>query len=154
MRGTISMEITEEQLAIANKRGAALSRREPRAQSARYDPKEGKVVVVFSTGIEIRFLPRSVQGLETARASEVRKIEISPSGLGLHFPALDADVYLPALLSGKAGSRAWMAAQMGSIGGKATSDAKTAAARKNGKKGGRPRRPAVTAVVAAKRATR
>ena len=25
------------------------------------------------------------------------KIEISPSGLGLHFPAIDADIYLPGL---------------------------------------------------------
>jgi hypothetical protein len=37
------------------------------------------------------------------------KIEISPSGLGLHFPAIDADLYLPALLDGFLGSRRWMA---------------------------------------------
>lgn len=150
MRGTKSTDITEVQLANANKRAAALARREPRAQSARYDAREGKVVVVFSTGVEIRFLPRSVQGLEKAKASEVRRIEISPSGHGIYFPDLDADVYLPALLGGKTGSRAWMAAQMGSIGGKVTSAAKAAAARKNGTKGGRPRRPAIVAVVTRK----
>jgi hypothetical protein len=35
-------------------------------------------------------------------------IEISPSGLGLNFPALDADLYVPALLQGLLGSQAWM----------------------------------------------
>ena len=49
------------------------------------------------------------------------EIEISPSGLGIHFPRLDADLYLPALLEGFLGSRLWMAAEMGKRGGKATS---------------------------------
>ena len=150
MRGTKFTAITEVQLAAAEKRAAATSRRAPRALSARYDARERKVVVVFSSGLEMRFVPQLVQGLETAKASEVRKIEISSSGQGLHFPALDADVFLPALLSGKTGSRGWMAAQMGSAGGKATSESKAAAARQNGKKGGRPKRPAVVTAPATK----
>ena len=66
--------------------------------------------------------------------------EISPSGLGIHFPRLDADLYIPALLEGFLGSKRWMASQMGKVGGKVSSDAKTAAARKNGKLGGRPKK--------------
>ena len=53
-------------------------------------------------------------------------------------PALDADLYLPALLDGFLGSRRWMAAAMG----KATTDAKSAAARDKGKFGGRPKKTA------------
>jgi hypothetical protein len=60
--------------------------------------------------------------------------------LGLHFPTLDADLYLPSLLEGFLGSRRWMAAQLGKAGGSVTSSAKTAAARANGKRGGRPRK--------------
>jgi len=71
---------------------------------------------------------------------ELSKIEISPSGLGIHFPLLDADIYLPALLEGFLGSRRWMAAQMGKAGGKASTKAKAAASRRNGKLGGRPRK--------------
>lgn len=56
----------------------------------------------------------------------------------MHFPHLDADIYLPALLDGFLGSRRWMAAQIGKTGGLATSEAKVAAARRNGKLGGRP----------------
>lgn len=37
--------------------------------------------------------------------------QISPSGLGVHFPRLDADLYIPALLEGFLGSRRWIAAQ-------------------------------------------
>ena len=38
------------------------------------------------------------------------------------------------------GSRRWMAAQLGKAGGKAASDAKSAALRANGKLGGRPQK--------------
>jgi hypothetical protein len=65
---------------------------------------------------------------------------VSPSGLGLHFPQLDADLYLPALLQGFLGSRQWMAQAMGKVGGKAVSPEKKQAARANGRLGGRPRK--------------
>jgi hypothetical protein len=69
-------------------------------------------------------------------------IEVSLSGAGLHFPKLDADLYVPALLEGVLGSRKWMARSMGRTGGASTSAAKTEAARANGKLGGRPRKTA------------
>jgi len=47
-----------------------------------------------------------------ARPAQLAGIEISPSGLGLHFPQLDANLYLPALLEGFLGSRQWMASAM------------------------------------------
>ncbi len=72
--------------------------------------------------------------------ADLAEIEISPSGFGIHFPRLDADLYLPALLQGVFGSKAWMAAQLGATGGKARTEAKRAAARVNGKRGGRPRK--------------
>jgi hypothetical protein len=61
--------------------------------------------------------------------------------LGLHFPELDADLYVPALLDGLFGSRRWIAAQNGRAGGKVQSEAKAQAARSNGARGGRPRKP-------------
>jgi hypothetical protein len=44
------------------------------------------------------------------KSEQLTRIEISPSGLGLYFPAIDADIYLPSLLEGFLGSRGWMAA--------------------------------------------
>jgi len=98
------------------------------------------VVIELSSGLSIAFKPQLAQGLEHATPDQLRTIDISPSGLGLHFPALDADLYLPGLLQGFLGSRRWMAAQLGTAGGRAKSAAKTAAARANGKLGGRPKK--------------
>jgi hypothetical protein len=61
--------------------------------------------------------------------------------LGQYIPALDADLYVPELLDGLFGSRRWIAAQNGRTGGKAQSEAKAQAARSNGARGGRPKKP-------------
>jgi len=125
----------------ANARAAARLATSPTAVAARYDRRVGRIVVALSSGLEIAFRPHDAQGLETARPAQLAGIEISPSGLGLHFPALDADLYLPALLEGFLGSRQWMASAMGKAGGQATTKQKATAARANGRLGGRPRKP-------------
>jgi hypothetical protein len=112
----------------------------PVAVAARYDRRSKRIVVRLKSGLDIAFAPRDTQGLENAKPDELDAIEISPSGLGLHFPKLDADLYLPALLDGVMGSAAWMAARLGARGGSATSPAKAEAARSNGRLGGRPRK--------------
>jgi hypothetical protein len=94
-------------------------------------------------GVEFIFPTEIAEGLAGAAPADLAEIEISPSGLGLHWPRLDADLYLPGLLSGMFGSRQWMAAELGAAGGRARSRAKAAAARDNGKRGGRPRKHAV-----------
>jgi Protein of unknown function (DUF2442) len=114
----------------------------PTAVAARYDRRRDRIVVSLDTGLELAFPPRIAQGLESATPSELNDIEISPSGFGIHFPRLDAQLYLPALLLGVFGSKSWMAAQLGAAGGRTRSTAKTAAARRNGRRGGRPRKAA------------
>jgi hypothetical protein len=79
------------------------------ALAARYDRRIGRVVIRLSSGLEVAFSPRDAQGLESAKPADLDEVEISPSGLGIHFPKLDADLYLPSLLQGLLGSRAWMA---------------------------------------------
>ena len=99
-----------------------------------------RVVISLASGLEIAFSPRDAQGLENARPADLAGAEISPSGLGVRFPKLDADLYIPALLEGFLGSKRWMASQMGKAGGKASTEGKVAAARENGKLGGRPKK--------------
>ena len=123
----------------ATRRGAERRTSEPTAVGARYDRRRDRVIVGLSNGVELAFPPGIAEGLEQATASQLNDIEISPSGFGIHFPKLDADLYLPALLQGVFGSKQWMAAQLGAIGGAARSAVKAAAARANGKRGGRPR---------------
>jgi len=112
----------------------------PVATAARYDRKADRVILSLNTNLEIMFSPKNAQGLEHARPSQLEPIEISPSGYGIHFPKLDADLYLPALLEGFLGSRKWMAARLGAEGGKSRTTAKASAARANGTLGGRPRK--------------
>ena len=134
--------VTRDEFKRADARAVRLRGAGPTAVSARYDRRSGRVIVRLTSGIDVGFSPRDTQGLETAKPAQLDPIEISPSGLGLHFPKLDADLYLPALLDGVLGSRRWTAARLGERGGRARSPAKSAASRKNGKLGGRPRKMA------------
>jgi hypothetical protein len=127
---------------LANQRAAETKLRVPRAVSARYDRKTGRIVIELSSRLMVSFAPSDVEGLETARPSQLERIEISPSGFGIHFPAVDADIYVPALLEGFLGSKAWMASRLGQLGGRSKSRDKRAASRVNGRLGGRPRKKA------------
>jgi hypothetical protein len=131
-----------DELDAATRRGRRRRATEPIATAARYDRRRDRIVVSLDSGLELAFPPRIAQGLEKAAPAELSSIEISPSGFGIHFPNLDAHLHLPALLEGIFGSRKWMAARLGAAGGRARSAAKSAAARVNGQRGGRPRRVA------------
>jgi len=134
------MKVSKNEFEAANARSAARLRKAPCATSVHYERKRDRVVIGLNTGIEVAFRPRDAQGLEHAKPDQLDRIEISPSGLGIHFPKLDADIYLPALLEGFLGSKRWIAAEHGKIGGSVSARAKAAAARRNGKLGGRPRK--------------
>lgn len=129
------MAVTKRELEIAQAR-AQEEREGGYVLSARYDRSRQRVIVELSTGIEVTFSPILAEGLAGASPENLAYIEVSPSGTGLHWPQLDADLYVPALLQGVFGSRSWMAARLGAIGGRSRSEAKATAARKNGRKGG------------------
>jgi hypothetical protein len=123
----------------ANARAAHRLTTTPTVVTARYDPDTDRVIMGLSNRLEVSFPAHEVQGLETATPADLEQIEINPPGFGLHFPSLDADLYVPAVLQGVFGSERWMAASLGARGGKARTAAKAASSRKNGKLGGRPR---------------
>jgi hypothetical protein len=125
---------------VANQRAKDLQASIPRALSADYDRKTGRVVVHLSSKLIVSFSPGDVEGLENARPSQLDNIEISPSGFGIHFPDMDADLYVPGLLDGFLGSKTWMASRLGQAGGRSSSKLKKAASRANGRLGGRPRK--------------
>jgi hypothetical protein len=125
---------------LANQRAERLQTSVPKAISAHYDRKSGRIVINLSSRLSVSFSPHDAQGLENGRPSQLDEIEISPSGYGIHFPKLDADLYVPGLLEGFLGSRKWMASRLGRAGGQSRSRAKRTAARANGRLGGRPKK--------------
>lgn len=134
------MQISDSDIAQAEQRMAQRLASGPHAVAARYDRRVSRVMVTLSSGLELAFPPHMAEGLADAKPADLAVIEITPTGLGLHWPRLDADLYLPALLQGVFGSPRWMAGLLGRSGGLARSAAKVAAARANGRKGGRPRK--------------
>lgn len=135
------MAISEHDLEQAEQRMRTL-REAGHAVSARYDRRRSRVVVALNTGVELTFPAQLAQGLANASPDSLSVIEISGAGLALHWPKLDADLYIPALMQGLLGSKAWMARELGASGGRARSPAKIEASRRNGQKGGRPRKSA------------
>jgi hypothetical protein len=127
---------------MAKRRAKGLQASLPRAVSAHYDRRSGRIIINLSSKLTLSFSPDDAQGLENAKPSQLDEIEITPSGFGIHFPKLDADLYVPGLLEGLLGSRKWMASRLGQAGGQSKSMAKRSASRANGKLGGRPRKVA------------
>lgn len=102
------MTITEDIIYQAEMRMAE-EREHSHAVTARYDQRNKRVIIGLHSGLELAIPPNLVEGLSGATSSALTEIEISPSGLGLHWPQLDADLYIPALLQGQFGSKKWMA---------------------------------------------
>ena len=135
-------ELTDAELEAAEARGEEAMRTQPRAASAHYDPETRRVVVELVNGCTHIFPAALAQELHGADDEALADVVIDGVGFNLHWPALDADLYVPALVAGVFGTRDWMAREWARTAGSATSPAKAAASRANGAKGGRPRKQA------------
>lgn len=129
------------QLPAAQEASRIAEETEPRAVSARYNRKSGRIEIELKNGCMFAFPARYGQGLQDATEEQLAAVEILPFGEALHWEEIDADLGVPQLVSGMFGSKAWMR-QLGQLGGQVKSEAKAQASRENGKKGGRPRKTA------------
>jgi hypothetical protein len=129
---------SDADIAAAKTAGEQLLHSQPRAVAARYDDGTASVVVDLASGATFSFPVALVQGLAGADPAALAEIEVMGVGFGLGWDRLDVHFTVAGLMNGIFGTRAYMAARAG----RATSDVKAAAARKNGKKGGRPRKAA------------
>ena len=132
------VELTKAQYDAAVERGRIAAETQPRAASARYDRKLDRIVIELTNGCTFEFPPKIAEALETMTADELSGVQVLGDGYGLHWDAQDTDFTVPGLVSGIFGTKAWIARRAG----QATSPAKAAAARRNGAKGGRPRKSA------------
>lgn len=80
----------------------------PLAESVSYDASTSEVIIHLTTDAVLHIRSALLQGLENATPEELTDIHIGGRGTGLHFPRLDADFYVPALIKGVYGTPAWM----------------------------------------------
>ncbi len=135
------MENSDREFEMATIRGAK-TLAGPHAVSVRYDMTEKAVVLGLPNGVFVGLPADRLEGLQGATDEQLGNVVLEAKGLGLFWPDIDADLYVPALLQNIFGSKKWMAAQLGASGGKTKSAAKAHASRVNGRKGGRPRKNA------------
>ena len=88
--------------------GKSSAAAEPRAVHARYDVRNDRIVIELVNGCVFAFPPALAQGLAGAGAAELADVVVTPKGVGLHWPRLDADLSVPGLIAGLFGSAAWM----------------------------------------------
>jgi len=124
---------TDTELDAAFER-AKLLEGEAVARTVEYFEDLNLLLLGLSNGRRLVLPVEEVQGLGGATAEQMRRYELLGGGTGIHFPELDVDLYVPALIEGVYGNRRWMA----ELGRKGV-EAKRVAARVNGAKGGRPR---------------
>jgi hypothetical protein len=143
MRKTKPRIVTSDaEIDAAIRRARIYEKVRPKAIAAVYRPKTDAMAITLATGVELIIPRKLLQGLESATPAQVAKVEIVGAQSSLHWEALDVDHYIPDLIDGMLGSRAWMS-ELGKVGGTSRSVAKQSAARANGHKGGRPRKNAL-----------
>jgi hypothetical protein len=93
--------------------------------------------IELTNGAVITLPVKLIPDLRGAIPRDIRAVEVLGRGGGLHFESLGLDLSVPGLFSYLFARPDWLA-ELGRVGGRKTSVAKAAAARKNGRKGGRP----------------
>ena len=130
----------EQDLEAAEARGRQLLAEGPIAQSAAYDRSRGRIVIEMADGRGYAFPPALAEDLAGASAADLSEIVIDGAGLNLHWPRLEVDLFVPALVAGVFGTRRWMTGEFARLAGRTKSRAKAAASRANGAKGRRPKK--------------
>jgi hypothetical protein len=105
---------------------------------ARYDRVADTLDLTLRAGIVVR-LPRSrISELATATPRQVGRVEVQPGGDGISFQSIDVDIYVPGLLADELGPM--FARALGRRSRGRTTPKKAAASRRNGQRGGRPKK--------------
>lgn len=107
------------------------------AVSLRYDRKEDAFILALRSGARLTIPRIAIEELRDATIAELERVALSPSGGGIRCEPLDIDISVPGLVRDVTGAADWLAR-----GGSTKTPAKGRAARKNGAKGGRPKKTA------------
>jgi len=131
---------TDEHLESAERRGAAKAKHPTALASAMLDEPGKSVRLRFRSGVELAIPVKTMSEISKVPLARLRDVRASLVGDGLIFDEADVAISVPGLVRDVFGDA--FAGALGKIGGRARSEAKARAARKNGSKGGRPRKAA------------
>ena len=132
-------EFTDQELDLQIKKVKQSKSKDPIATNVFYNNYTRKVVVILDDGVELNVPVHLIQGLGKATSEQLGAVKIIGKGIAIRWDALNVDLGTNSLLHRIYGNPNWMK-ELASKGGSVKSSAKSAAARENGKKGGRPQK--------------
>jgi hypothetical protein len=127
------------QLPAAKARSKVALTNRVRGHAASVDRKKRLLTVALTNGSAFSVPIEKVPGLERASMDDAAAVSLDAVGMGLHWDQLDVDLSVIGLARIALGASNLLTAA-GKAGGEMRSTAKTEAARRNGLKGGRPKR--------------
>ncbi|MBV8579471.1 MAG: DUF2442 domain-containing protein [Candidatus Eremiobacteraeota bacterium] len=131
--------VTDAEIAAARRRGEEADRLEPRADRIEYDRRNKRLVIHLRRGAVVALPIALLTALHDATPQQLAEVQASERGDAIINDELDVQISLNGILTKLVGLTG-AAVHLGMEGGKKKSPAKTAAARANGKRGGRPRK--------------
>lgn len=127
------------EIRAAEVRAEKRARIEPRAEYVTYQPLTSSIKIGLRDDVTLEIPVWMISELAGATPEQLMQMRAGMNGEALTVEEIDVDVSIPGLLRDLVGVTA-AAAALGRKGGSARSEAKAAAVRENGKRGGRPRK--------------
>ena len=97
MSDSDDLKLTKEMLAQAVAAGEKELER-PRATAVRYDAERVRLIIELVSGATLEIPLPMTDRLSNASERERGTMELTPFGLGIHWPLVDEDLYVPRLV--------------------------------------------------------